>query len=225
VIRLDNHEADNRYITGAYLASVFSKNGLKLSFSNLKLLVDNYSVPKDILAKDPTLVEVHPPPPPAPLLLLSPPLSLSLPSSLLPQRLNRILPSDDFETTLEEEGGLTNTQLVQKQLKLKYQTLQRTLRIQDERSANNLTLPQTSNQSSYTKPGASHLTISRDEDLDNAAQEKDRKSAMFTRSILRTKTMENQSSGRGIADEEAELSQAVINYHNLCNDIYICDWR
>jgi hypothetical protein len=85
VIRLDNHEADNRYITGAYLASVFSKNGLKLSFSNLKLLVDNYSVPKDILAKDPTLVEVHPPP----LLHLccSYPSSLSLSLSLTPSSL------------------------------------------------------------------------------------------------------------------------------------------
>jgi hypothetical protein len=68
------------------------------------------------------------------------------------------------------------------------------------------------------------LTISRDEELENENREKERKSAMFTRSILRTKSMESQFAGRGRADEEAELSQAVINYHKLCNDIYICDW-
>lgn len=65
-IRLDNHTAENRYITGGYLAAVFAKNGLKLSLSDLRIIVDNYGVSKDILDRDPTLIEV-----PIPFLSLS----------------------------------------------------------------------------------------------------------------------------------------------------------
>lgn len=150
--------------------------------------------------------------------------------------MNRVLPSDELETTLEDDGGLTRTQLIEKQLKLKYQQLQLTLQRQEELQQKNITIPshlhgnrQTSKSSSgelKNRPqlATPSLSIHREEkDLIN--QEKERKTAMFTRSILRTKSMENSGRGTGsVEEEEMELSRAVINYHDLCNDIYICDW-
>lgn len=62
-IRLDNHTADNCYITGGYLATVFAKNGLKLSLSDLRMIVENYSAPREVLDRDPTLIEVARPSP------------------------------------------------------------------------------------------------------------------------------------------------------------------
>lgn len=71
-IRLDNHIAEDRYITGANLAAVFAKNGLRLSLSDLKILVANYSAPRDLVDRDPSLMEVFLPPY---RLVLTPPLA------------------------------------------------------------------------------------------------------------------------------------------------------
>lgn len=148
-----------------------------------------------------------------------------------------MLPSDELETTLDEDGGLTRTQLIEKQLKLKYQQLQLTLQRQEELQQKNITIPSHLHGSRTTgsatsgigrknrpPPTTPSLSIHREE-KDLANQEKERKSAMFTRSILRTKSMESSGRGAGgVEEEEMELSRAVINYHDLCNDIYICDW-
>jgi hypothetical protein len=113
---------------------------------------------------------------------------------------------------------------MEKQLKLKYHNLQKTLRVQEEKEqAHNITLPNRNSHGS-TSSFASKLSIHRDQDKVLENMEKERKSGMFTRSILRTKSMETHREGRDLEEEEAELSKAVINYHDLCNDIYICDW-
>jgi hypothetical protein len=139
--------------------------------------------------------------------------------------------------TLEEEGGLTRTQQLEKQLKLKYVTLQKTLRSQGQKATGGLGSSRGGAGAGTGGGGGggfvSKLSIHRDQEKVLEQLEEERKSGMFTRSILRTKSHVDSDRGAGTGagagaggeEEEAELSKAVVNYQELCNDIYICDWQ
>lgn len=113
------------------------------------------------------------------------------------QKLNRVLPSDELETTLEGEGGARQRE---RELKEKHHSLHRTLRGESGHPSN--------------------LSVFHDGDKEEERKEKERKKMLLSRSILRTKSIESG----GLEEEEKEMSKAIINYHELCNDIYVCDW-
>lgn len=47
--------------------------------------------------------------------------------------------------------------------------------------------------------------------------------SLCCRSILRAQTFAlNENNGNGT---DFDIHSIVINYHEMCNDIYICDWK